>query len=519
MILQKYMNLFFRYFPAGASGFLITLAFPKSNLWIIAFFALVPWLVSTESINRRQFFVSGLVAGLCHYSTLIYWIVPTLTVYGGLNIVLAAATLVLLCLYLSLYLGLFSWGLSFLNPGYALTPLAASCLWIGLEYIRTYAFTGFPWGLLGYSQSANLYFIQIADITGVYGVSFLVLLVNFLIAAFLISIKKKKPKKLIFPVCYTCVFIVFTYAYGYYKIESLGTKLSTADTPIVSLIQGNIRQDLKWDAAFKSKTIEKYIQLSKSCEVFKPELVIWPETALPFYYGQSHTLSSTVDQCVRDMETNFLFGSPAYLSTGNNIEIYNRVFMLNRFSIISGTYDKTHLVPFGEYVPFGECLTFLGKLTAQAGNFDAGEKTFVPLPFNNHKTGVLICFEILFPCISSSFVKNGADILTTITNDAWFGYTAAAEQHFIISVFRAVENRRSIARAANTGISGFIDPVGNILETRPLFKDLTLTVNIPAFTHLSIYTRYGDIFTFAAMVAICLVFVIEGAKNNFWRKV
>ena len=171
--------------------------------------------------------------------------------------------------------------------------------------------------------------------------------------------------------------------YGNYKINTIDSQIETAQKPTIMVVQGNIKQDLKWSAVFKTQTIEKYIHLS-TAESKPADLVVWPETALPFYYGLDRALSDQVDQCVRSSQTNFLIGSPAFKSDDNQIKFYNRAYMLNRFSIVTGTYDKHHLVPFGEYVPFGNYLTFLGKLTAQAGNFSIGDKTFEPLQFNNH---------------------------------------------------------------------------------------------------------------------------------------
>jgi apolipoprotein N-acyltransferase len=218
--------------------------------------------------------------------------------------------------------------------------------------------------------------------------------------------------------------------------------------------------------------------------------------------------------------------------------------MLDQFSNIQKIWDKHHLIPFGEYVPFGKLLGFLGKITAQAGNFSPGEQAFLPLEFKNYdqlasskskvtsklmathnlkvtrnlkvtcKTGVLICFEILFPHISTKFVKNGAGILTTITNDAWFGYSSAAMQHFSIAVFRAVENHRTMARAANTGISGFIDPKGEIIETTSLFTDKAITRQVPVLSDISFYTKYGDVLAITSILAICMIFMLKGLKNR-----
>ena len=187
--------------------------------------------------------------------------------------------------------------------------------------------------------------------------------------------------------------------------------------------------------------------------------------------------------------------------------------MVNKQAVITGKYDKIHLVPFGEYVPFGKYLAFLGKLTAQAGDFSAGKKEFIPLKFKNKKTGILICFEVIFPDLARKFVNNGADILVTITNDAWFGRTSAPFQHFSMSVFRAVENRRSMARAANTGISGFIAPTGNILITSSLYKEKFLTEKLPCLKIKTFYTRYGDLFALICLIAIPVMFMVKRIKQ------
>jgi len=535
MMVQKNYNFLLKYFPALTSGLLLTLAFPKTGLGFLAFFALVPWLVSIQSMTSKESFYSGFTAGLFYFFTLIYWIVPTIHVYGGLHLVLAISTLILLCIYLALYMAIFALALKKISSTSWSAPLLAACLWTGLEYIRTYAFTGFSWGALGYSQYENLLLIQIADFSGVYGVSFLIILINYLLAVTWISLRKNLKKKPFIPVVYTVILVAGAVFYSHQKIDSIDSQIKTAQKTTITIVQGNIKQDIKWSKTFKTRTIEKYIRLSqdetKRIDPKKADLVIWPETALPFYYGFDRLLSNQVDKHIRSSKTNFLIGSPAFKSSEKEMKFYNRAYMLNRFSIVTGTYDKNHLVPFGEYVPLGNYLTFLGKITAQAGNFSIGDKTFKPLQFNihdqnvkrnlkvTHKTGVLICFEILFPSIASKFVKNGADILTTITNDAWFGHTSAALQHFSIAVFRAVENHRTVARAANTGISGFIDPKGKILETSSLFTDKTFTRQVPALNRISFYTKYGDIFAFSSIVAICMAFMLKGIRKKSWKNV
>jgi apolipoprotein N-acyltransferase len=521
---EKNLFLFVSYFPALVSGMLLTVSFPDFNLYPLAFVALVPLMVSIQSMTSKQSFYAGFAAGFCHFMTLIYWIVPTVTIYGGLHPLLGVSTLALLCIYLSLYVGGFAWLIKQLNPPGGLLPLLGALLWVGLEYIRSHALTGFPWGVLGYSQHANLTLVQTADLTGVLGLSFLIVLCNLALVQLILYLgpslapKKISRRSVSMAVCYTLVLMAAALTYGRARLPVIDGLIQAALKPKISVVQGNIRQDLKWDTRFKDSTVEQYGRLSLTAAEKNPDLIIWPETALPFYYGADTLYTSQTDVYIRKAQTHFLVGSPAFERDKETTRFYNRAYMLTPLALVTGFYDKTHLVPFGEYVPLESYLTFLGKITQQAGNFSAGAPPYIPLAFNNHQTGVLICFEILFPSIARAFVNNGADLLTTLTNDAWFGHTPAARQHFSIAVLRAVENRRSVVRAANTGISGFIDPSGRVLEKTSLFTTTAVTRPMPALEMISFYTRHGDLIGLAALVAICLGFMVKGG-NNILRRI
>lgn len=518
MLLKKNNFIKFKYIPAAVSGLLLTLCFPKADIWPLAFVALVPLLVSVQSLILKKAVTAGFITGCIHFITLIYWIIPTLNTFGGLPRPIAALVLGALCAYLALYPAVFIFLIKKADFHPLISPLAAACLWTGLEYIRTYAFTGFAWGVLGYSQHANLKLIQLADLTGVYGISFLIVLVNALLSELWTAGKKRALKPLLIPSACTLALAAAVLTYGHIRFGQVQADIADADTVTPGIVQGNIDQDIKWDAAYKNKTLEKYTRLSATLSDRQPDLIIWPETALPFYYGFNRPLSAKTDQCIRSMNTPFLIGSPAFERENGHVRFFNRAYMFNRFSLETGSYDKHHLVPFGEYVPFGKYLDFLGKLTAQAGDFTAGDRAFTPLEFKTYQTGVLICFEILFPSIASDFVSSGAHVLTTITNDAWFGYTAAARQHFSISVFRAVENRRSLIRAANTGISGFIDPRGVVLQKTALFTDAAISQDLPVLKEISFYTRNKDIFAWAAMVAFLICFMLKRLKHRARRR-
>ncbi len=501
-----------RYFPAVASGFLLTLGFPGAGLFWLSFFALVPLWICLGTLPPAKGFKAGLVAGLTHFISLIYWLVPTLTNYGGLNVFLALATLVLLCLYLALYPALFAWIMARTRGPAGLEPLWGATVWVGLEFVRTHALSGFPWGVLGYSQYTNPLLVQMADLFGVLGISFVIVVCNGVVASAwpLIRNRKRFNKTWVALVC-NLILPVLALGYGIYRLPQVKKEIAAAPPVKIAVIQGNIEQSQKWSPAFKTETVKRYGTLSRSSA--PADLIIWPETALPFYYGRDSVFSSQVDDIVRQARSPFLIGSPAAELDGETVRYYNRAYMLNPMGFETGYYDKSHLVPFGEYVPFQDLLFFVKKITQEAGNFTPGTTGKKPLAFGGHSTGVLICFEILFPNIAREFVLNGADILTTITNDAWFGKTAAPTQHFAIAVLRAVETRRSLVRAANTGISGFILPTGEIKAATGLFEAAGLVRTVPALTRTSFFTRHGDLLGMAAILAIFLFFVVKGFKK------
>ncbi len=322
----------------------------------------------------------------------------------------------------------------------------------------------------------------------------------------------------------TLLLCAAVWGYGRYKITRTDHLLARAPRIPVSVIQGNIGETQKWDPSMIPHAIEIYEQLSLKAAQTRPGLIIWPETALPFLYKQETLYSQKIDACIRRAGTYFLIGSLHITpppNTGSRLR--NRAIMLSPQAISTGYHDKHHLVPFGEYIPLEPVLGRLGKLIAQAGNFSPGSPELVPLSFfspreassasqpeyASYSAGVLICFESLFPALSRRFVLNHGDILAIITNDAWFGRTSAPAQHFSLAVLRAVENRRSVARAANTGISGFIDPAGRILEQTRMDEQTFLTASIPVVTELTIYTRYPFVLALGATLALLAVIVLH----------
>ena len=495
------------------SGLLLTAAFPKLSQERLAWLALVPLLWALNDAGPREAFRRGLVFGIAHFLSLLYWLVPTMVIYGHLPVVLSVSILFIFAAVLSLL---------FIAPmtcGFALvgrTPLRVllffPVFWVGFEYLRSFLFTGFPWELLGYSQHSRLQLIQISDIVGVYGVSGLIALANAaLFLATLVVCRKTwrgRPvtgRMAIGGIAAAAVLVGLTWAYGELRIREIDRLASAAPTARVAVVQGNIEQSQKWEPAFQAATIENYIRLSLSTRPQQPELIVWPESAAPFYFLKEVPPTRMLLEGVVANGTHFLIGAPAFELKGKNADYFNRAYLIGPGGEVLGTYDKAHLVPYGEFTPFKEYLPFLGKIVEHVGDFVAGTKGMT-LDWQGRKLGIQICYEIIFPELSRQLTKNGAALLVNITNDAWYGTTAGPYQHFSLVVLRAVENRRALARAANTGISAFIDPVGRVLDPTPLMEEAAVTRALPLLTTETIYTRFGDVFAF-----VCLSIALVGA--------
>ena len=505
--------------PAVLSGLLLTGSFPKIGIGAAAWFALAPLLYALKDLSAKNSFWIGFIAGLLHYLTLMYWLVPVMRTFGYLPGFLAVSILFLFSAVLALFMALFSATLNRLGrmPWHCL--LLVPLLWVSYEYIRTFLFSGFPWELLGYSQFNRLQLIQISDIFGVYGVSALLALSNtsiLLLGLFFTKAKwqgRKITKNLVAAsIVIFAIGLSLTLIYGYRRIKSFDQIAATSPMARIAVVQGNIEQNLKWDPAFQLATIKKYSRMSLSVKNARPELIVWPESAAPFYFLFDKAPTGLVFEGIDQVGTDFLIGSPSFARTDDAVQYYVSAYLISPQSKTISRYDKAHLVPFGEYVPFKEWLPFLGKMVAQVGDFVPGQKGKTLL-WRNYQLGVQICYEIIFPSLARAMVKNDAALLINITNDAWFGKTSGPYQHFSMTVFRAVENRRTLVRSANTGISGFVDPTGRILESTPLLEDAVITRSLPLLSDKTLYTRFGDIFAKFCLGVSLLLICIEVGKH------
>lgn len=508
---------------AVTTSLLLTASFPKFNLSWLAWVALVPLLFAIRDESAWNRFRFGFLAGLIHYFTLGYWLIHTLQTYGYLPIYVCLPIFFLLGAYLASY-----WGVFCLVLGYGgCKPLAAiigiPVLWTALEYLRAFALTGVPWEFLGHSQYRNLTLIQMCDLVGVYGVSFLIALANGVGLMLLIGFGKRQwfghevNKRHLAAYATVLAFLLgFSLVYGNQRIKSMDRQIDQAPKTRLALVQGNIEQDMKWDKRFQNKTVEKYLRLSGQVRAQQPDLIIWPETAAPFYLKHDVKLTQRLILGIMEIGVDLLVGSPSFRRGAQKVDYFNSAYLIDADGVFRGRYDKVHLVPFGEYVPMREYLPFLGKLVEQVGDFEPGESGHT-LAWRDTHLGVLICYELMFPELSRMQVNQKADLLINITNDAWYGDTAAPHQHFSIAVFRAIENRRALIRSANTGISGFIDPVGRIIAPTRLFTEAVAVEAVPVMRETTLYTQHGDRFAQICLM-LSLIVVIWRISLNFKNK-
>ncbi|MCD6187591.1 MAG: apolipoprotein N-acyltransferase [Desulfuromusa sp.] len=483
---------------AAGSGLLLAAAFPRPDLFPLAWIALVPLLL----VMRHRPFAAGFTAGAVFFAAVLYWLNIVMTTYGGLPLILSLLAYLFLLTYLAVYFGLATWISCRLETVLKLPYLLTlPPLWVALEYLRGWLFTGFPWAIIGYSQQNFSLAIQSSDVTGVYGVSLMLVVVNCAIAGVIVAPRSRLAW---LGVAATLLISISHFGYGFWR-ESQPLD-QRAEQLRVALIQGNIDQAQKWVPENRQASIDHYRSLSEQALQNQPDLIIWPEAATPFFLQDPTGLALQVRQLPEQLGVSLLVGSPAYLrlSTGE-YQYYNSAFLYSATGRKLGRSDKIHLVPFGEYVPLEKLLSFIDKLVVGVGDFSPGK--IQPLALNGHSLGVLICYEAIFPSLARKYVLEGSDLLVNLTNDAWFGHSSAPYQLLAMVRFRAIENRIWIARAANTGISALISPSGIVTLAGPIFESIQLSGSVGLGAKETFYTRFGDIFAYICL-GISAVFLI-----------
>ncbi len=507
------------------SSLLQILIFPLPGLYILSWVAFAPLIVALlrarpagvlemeGSLNLQaakpgQAFLLAYTSGILWYAGTCYWIYNTMHEHGGLSAPVALLALFLFCLYLGLYHGLFGLLLSLaVGPGRdnRRALLAAPFLWVAVELARERV-TGFPWNLLGTAQVDNISLSRITTWTGVYGVSFEIMLVNVAVAAAFLVPKKKRSTLLVASLVAAAVL-------------QAGRLVDAPALPAdhtALLVQENLPVDANWTREAFQRTLRDLAELSVNTSVkptasgagapeSKPggvDLIVWPESPAPFFTNDP-LFREPLSRMARDAHswvvTGAIGSTPAMQGGSSAAEVFNSAALISPGGDWTARYDKVHLVPFGEYLPFPRLFAFAGGLTKEVGEFQTGASR-EPLDAGGTRLGVFICYESVFPSEVRQFANNGAQVLVNLSNDGWYGDSGAYAQHLNQTRMRAIENDRWILSATNTGVTAAIDAYGRTVARLPRKERGALLAPYALSSVTTFYTRHGD--WFAGLCAI-----------------
>ena len=475
------------------SGVLVGLSYPPLHLGFLAWFGLIPIIHVLLNVKSNQATKLAFLASITANFISLYWI----GLNSGAGFLPVFASLIGAVIYLGIFWSGLGYFVSFIekksSKGLFVLPFA----WVAMELIRSIGALGFPWINLGLTQTEYLPLIQIADITGSYGISFWIILIN--IGFYLAIIYKDKSKYLIV----TSLVFLLVFIFGYIRIITLDE--TSTESVKIAITQPNINPDEKWDPESREENFALMHGFLDSALNLHPDLVLWPESAVPAYLRLSNhrrrpitaklakfnipLLAGTVDRIINDDGEKIYYNSTIYIKPDDSIKMYNKV----------------HLVPFAEYIPLSEKFPSLKKLNFGQANFTSGTD-YTVFDLDSVRFSNLICYESSMPKGVRIFVKNGAQFITIQANDGWLGKSSGPYQHFELAKLRAIENRVSIIRCANTGISGVINPSGIVQEKILLGKQAIITADISPIQNLTFYTKYGEIFAVFCVIVSFAIF-------------
>ena len=478
---------------------------------------LAPFLaLAISARSARQAAWRGWVAGTAGSIPIYYWIAYTIAVQGRLGWALGSLAAFLVSAYVGAYFSVAAAAARRLDGRFGERGLwLFPAVWTALEMARSYLFSGFPWMLLGYSVAGSATLRQAADLAGIHGLSFLLALsgVSVYIAGRRLS--EGFPVKAVIPLIPGIMALLFLVLYGRAGSANPGGTAAPVSEVKVAIAQGGIDQSVKWDPENQLATLEIYDTLTRQARDAGAQLVVWPETAAPFFYGWEAELSRRLDAIASSGGIPIIFGAP-WFDPSEGGKFYNSVFHMDARGVVLGRYDKRHLVPFGEYVPLRSVLFFLSKLTAGAEDFSAGTGPAL-FRVDGRPVSASVCYEALFPALTRDGVLGGATWLVNVTNDAWFGDTVAPHQHLAMARMRCVEFRRPMVRAANSGISAVIDRDGGIAASLGLFRRGVLLASVRPATGETVYAKTGEIFGISCSILTIFAFILPLRGSHGFR--
>jgi apolipoprotein N-acyltransferase len=494
------------YFLPALTGLLLVASFPRADQGYLAWIAFVPlagFLLRVKS--KKGAFGGGFIAGFIEFFVLLIWMPSVLAHHGGLSPVLAWIAYVLLIFLMACYpaavCALTKYGINRCGDSFI---VAFPAIWVVFEYAQSISpFGGFPWLLAGYSQSRFLPIIQIADVTGVYGISFLLVLTGTAVLLF----ARHRGRGLLAwtPAVVAVILIAACVIYGKISLkkwETAGPRSSAA------MLQGNISFD-EPELVLRDKFQDGYVRMADQLTLPGTDLLILPESPSPLSFESDSQYHHVIENLAGRFPFGLVFNNVASRGTGENLRYYNSAYFLDRHGSLRGVYDKVHLVPFGEYIPLKRIFSFVEMISKDVSQFDPGSD-YPVITVGGHPVNAIICFEAVFPNLVRRFVQKGSQLIINLTNDEWYGDSAAPYQHLAIARLRSVENRRYLLRATNSGISAFVEPTGRIQTSTGILQEAICEGRFEFLAPKTPYTRYGDVFVFLCAIISCGSVILAG---------
>ncbi len=511
-----------RFLLATLSGAVLSLSYRGEHWSIYSWFCLAILLVTVLNTKGWVAFGCGFLHGLTFVLTCVSWIAETLSVHGGMSAAAGWGVLLLIGTVWAIIIGSFAWGVARIatrSPGLAL--FAAPFLWVYTEVVRAYLpEISFPWSLLGYPAAGNPAIVQMTTITGIYGVSFLVVGMNALLVWALIARTSGEARRRIGIFAVAAVVLLL--------VGSLGPRFvpKAVGTHLARVVQPNFPENTQyvgdWYAEHKSDMADlEQLSVRPSAGARQPDLLIWPEAPAPFSFQDPHfgpTISRIVEQLHHPAVVGIIEWKPQQIMINgvlrNGAVPYNSAAMVDENGQRRFSYDKIHLVPFGEYEPFPLIHQVVSSVSEEVGGFHKGKERNVGTFSNGNTFSVFICYEAIYAGEVREFANRGAELLINISNDGWFGTSQAAEQHLRMARVRAVENRRWVVRDTNNGVTAVIDPYGNV--QRVMHRDERNSADLPYDfrTDKTIYTRFGDWFAWMCVIVSVILVGLTFRKEN-----
>ena len=504
----------FAAFPHPIAGRLVDLG------WLLAWVAPALQLVALRGLAPRRAALWGFAIHWLAYSAILHWIYVVTVSYGHAHPAIGVVAPIALASYIAAFGGLFGLAHAWLAQRGLASPWSAALAWTALDHLRSFALSGFPWATLGYAQHENTALLGLASFTAVYGLSFASVLGS---AALLETVEAARRRA--WPS--RAVVAAFVGVAALHTLGLIAPRSEGVERVRVAVVQGNIDQGVKWNAAWVEETLARYEALSREAAAAGAELIVWPETAVPGGLEVDPALRARVEALARETRAALVVGGVGLVLdelTGRPRAYFDSAFVFAPDGSLRERYDKTHLVPFGEYIPFqdwlGRLLSAVARGIASVG-VQAGEAPRaldVELPGGRTiRVGAPVCYELLFPDLVRRFAADGAGALLAITNDAWYGRTGAPYQFLAITALRSAETGIWTARSANSGVSGFIDGSGAVRAATPIFETTWRIADVPLHANpreATFYVRHGDVFAWGCWIALLAHFGVAAAQRS-----